>query len=67
MVYRNSETDAGRKGARSRTKADAATQYVMPQPKGCFKPAYGGSRGTRDDEGTNADEVGNNRDSEYGG
>ncbi len=67
MVYRNSESDAGRNGARSRTKADAGYQYVMPNAKGRFLPAYGGGMGRSaaqydDCIGTAEDEVGNDDD-----
>ncbi len=66
MSYRNSESDAGRKGgkASSRGKAQAGFQCALPGPKGEWMPAYSGKFGTRNDEGTQEDEVGAGRDGE---
>ena len=67
MVYRNEESDVGRRpGGKSRGK-EAGYEYTMPNPKGRWMPAYGGGRGecAQDydpDIGTAEDEVGNDAD-----
>lgn len=65
---RNSNSDAGRKGA-SRTEQGKAVgyQYVMPGVKGHWLPAYGGGLGKAacewdPDIGTAEEEVGNDND-----
>lgn len=79
MVYRDSESDAGRRGAAmsSRGKGEAGFQYTMPQPWGKWLPAYGGVQGNTgggmgktaqqwDPEiGSAGDEVGNDYDGDY--
>jgi hypothetical protein len=77
MAYRNSAADSGRKGAPSKTKETEGYQYVMPQPRGKWLPAYSGGAGASnggmgrtasewDDEiGSAGDEVGNDYDNDY--
>jgi hypothetical protein len=76
--YRNSEADAMRKGApgtHSVGKQESGFQYVMPQPKGRWLPAYSGGAGVQamgvpdfevDPEiGSAENEVGNDYDGDY--
>ena len=78
MDYRNTESDAGRKGApgtASRGKAEAGFQYEMPQPRGRWLPAYSGTAGVAGmgapyfdydpETGSAGDEVGNDYDGDY--
>ena len=79
MAYRDTESDATRRGAAQdqQTKGNHGFQYVMPPPQGKWLPAYSGAAGTGnggmgksamewdEDQGTAGNEVGNDYDGDY--
>ena len=79
MVYRDSESDADRRGAQmsSRGKGEAGFQYQMPPHQAKWLPAYSGGAGATNggmgrtamewdsDLGSAGDEVGNDYDNDF--